>query len=206
MWWLHPIIEHFPAPRFWFAGYAPFGMLTFIFSAALTVIPLRQHGRRLYWGSWVLLMCIASGFWWTLARQEESKAKPFSDYAYFLLNPENANIQNGVVSLVSISTGILDDVNVCFTRTIEYTKGKYVGCSNGKTLKFDEGSALFISLPPADYMIDSDTRTALGKIRERLDIGQKDGKAFIVTVWVQRKQNDEMLCENPPQNGIKPCF
>ena len=56
-----------------------------------------------------------------------------------------------------------------------------------------------------DYTIDIDGKTKLGKVRQRLDIVENNGKAVAVLSRVQRKETGEVVCENLPHVGIKPC-
>jgi uncharacterized protein YerC len=107
------------------------------------------------------------------------------------------------VKLSGISTGTLSGVKICFAHTSEYQHGKYLACL--PPVDFNEGESFFTSVEMGDYTIDIDTKTRLGKVRQRLDIVENNGKAIVDISRVQRKETGEVICEIPAHDRIKPC-
>jgi len=202
---MQQIFEYLPAFEFWVTAQTFIGGVTFLFATGLAIIGLRNvAGKSVLKASVWALVFLTGTQWWSSARQEELRTKPERDYAYIDVDPDYSEVVDGRVTLSRRSTGILDGVVICFSRTSEYSDGKYVTCS--PPMNFDQGGRLFIRLPLDDYTIDSDAMTKLGKIRERLDIVQNNGRAVIVAMSIQRKESGELICESPKRPGIKPCL
>lgn len=200
-----------PEAQYWFTAGNLFSIGSFVFFAVTGIAGLWDMSRRSYVGIAALALALVVGTglailgWWQAALQAEATAKPNLDYVYFSVAP-GSEIKDGKVMISRISTGIVDKVSICFSKTIDYQKGIYQWCSGHNPVDFDEGRGPFIELPPSDYMIDSTARTTLGKVRERLNIGQKDGHAFVVSAWVRRAITDELICKYPAEPDIKSCF
>jgi hypothetical protein len=149
-------------------------------------------------------MCVLAFLvWWPIAITEANKAKPERDYVYFFVHPDQALDKDGNVLLFWRATGILDQVKFCFVRTADYPAYLNPIC---KGADFQDDAQPLGYLPLDDWTIDIDPKTRLGKVRERLNIVQNNGKVYVAFIQVVRKETGEILCENPARGGIKQCF
>jgi hypothetical protein len=199
------MLSQIPAFEFWISGPAILAAATFVFATWLGLIGVKGiEGRGIYKVGLFALVFLTLAQWWQSARQEEEKAKPDRDYVFFFVSPKQSEIVDDKVMLFSYSTGVLDGVKICFSKTSDYQHSIYLLCP--PPMNFDEGGNYFHPLPPDDYTIDSDTRSKLGKVREHLDIVQNNGHAVAVSASVRRKETGELLCELPAKDGVKPCL
>jgi hypothetical protein len=146
---------------------------------------------------------LAVVLWYAIALTSSQREKPERDYAFFAINPQQAQVIDGKVKLFGISTGTLVGVKICFAHTSDYQNGKYLACL--PPIDFNEGEFFFTSVEMGDYTIDIDTNTRLGKVRQRLDIVENNGKGVVDISRVQRKETGEVVCEIPSHDHIKRC-
>jgi hypothetical protein len=199
------MLRQIPPFEFWISGPAIIAAVTFLYATGLGAVGMKAIDvPRLYKAALFVLPFLTLAQWWSSARQEEEKAKPERDYVFFFVNPEHSEIVDGKVMLFRYSTGVLDGVKICVSKTSDYAHGTYQYCP--PPMNFDEGGDHFALMPLDDYMIDSDARSKLGKVREHLDIVQDNGHALVVSAWVRRKETGELLCELPAKHGIKSCL
>ena len=152
----------------------------------------------------VSLGILAVVVWYAVSFASSRREKPEHDYTFLLLDPEQAQVVDGKVTLFAKSTGEMDGVRVCFSLTGDYHSPNYSDC--GPPFHSGEQNASFGTVGMGDYTIDIDADTKLGKVRERLDIVENHGKAVTVFSRVQRRETGEVLCEMPPHAGVKPCI
>ena len=198
------MLNEIPPFEFWLSAPAILSAVTFAFAAGLAVVTFKDISRSLFRWCFVVLIFLTIVQWWVSVRQEADKAKPDRDYVYFFIDPaDQALTLDGTVLLSRISTGILDGVKFCFLPTRDYDEYRNAKCA---TDNFDEGTGHYAFLKPDDWTIDIDPKNRYGKVRQRLDIVQNNGKAVVVLSKVYRKVGGEILCETPPPKDGKPCL
>lgn len=188
--------------EFWFSGYALISFVGFLFALVLSALGvgpmLTKSGHRRF--VWSGVAVIAALTWWQLARQEEDKAKPESDYVY--LRPSNRGTPDGGIALYTVSTGTLKNVRIAVRRMGPNDRAEpgYIYSNGLEGVIVDEGMHLSrVILPPGNYVIDLDPPTKYGKVSQRLQI-QQDGNQIAWAIAVTRKHSGVVLLPAPYRN------
>ncbi|MGE0282540.1 MAG: hypothetical protein AB7P20_18280 [Rhizobiaceae bacterium] len=140
--------------------------------------------------------------WYGLAVVADEKNKSERDYAIFFVHPNYAAVEDGKVMLFKKATGILDRVKVCILREEDYAQYRNARCD---VFAFDEGEEAFTKWDVGNWVFDIDSKTRLGKVRQLLNIADKDGVATVISSKAIRKETGEVLCETPALPDGNPC-
>jgi len=154
------------------------------------------------WGRVIGITVLTFITLYAIALAEKIKTKPDRDHVYLFVNPNRTEIIDGKILLFTKSTGILDGVKICIAKTSDYGDAKKTACF---VKDFDEENLPFTQLPPGQYTLNSDTKSNLGKVLQRIHIEEQDGKAITVSSEVVRIAKKKFICTLPERKGGKPC-